>query len=124
MDIYKTKYKTLKDYFNKAAETRIEYRKKKSYYWESITNYCNFFVDETSSVLEIGCGTGELLGKIKGAQKTGIDFSEKMIDDAQTQFPDIQFICMPAEEISLDKKYDVIILSNLVGSALARPGNA
>ncbi len=118
MNIYNTKYNALRDYFDKASETRIKYRKKKSYYWDSITNYCNFFVDETASVLEIGCGTGELLAKIKGAEKTGIDFSEKMVEEAQIQFPDIQFICMPAEEITINKKYDVIILSNLVGYLL------
>jgi ubiquinone/menaquinone biosynthesis C-methylase UbiE len=115
MDIYKEKKQQLKDYFNKVAETRIKYRKSKSYYWDSITNYVNFFVHDESSVLEVGCGTGELLAKIKGKEKTGIDFSEKMIDEAQKQFPDIEFVCIPAEDIHLDKKYDVIILSNLIG---------
>lgn len=115
MDIYKNKKQQLKDYFNKAAETRIKYRKRRSYYWDSITDYCDFFVDETKSVLEIGCGTGELLGKIRGTDKTGIDFSEKMIEEAKKQFPGIRFICMPAEEITLKEKFDVIILSNLVG---------
>ncbi len=115
MDIYQGKKQALKDYFNKTAATRIKYRKSKSYYWDSITKYCNFFVDDVASVLEVGCGTGELLAKIKGAEKTGIDFSEKMIEGAKKQFPEIEFICTPAEEINLDKKFDVIILSNLVG---------
>jgi len=115
MDIYKEKKQKLKDYFNRIAETRIKYRKSKSYYWDSITDYINFFVDDSSSVIEIGCGTGELLGKISGKEKTGIDFSEKMIEEAKKQFPQIDFICSPAEDIQMDKKFDVIILSNLIG---------
>ncbi|MCF6331689.1 MAG: bifunctional class I SAM-dependent methyltransferase/glycosyltransferase family 2 protein [Draconibacterium sp.] len=115
MDIYKEKKQSIKDYFNQAANSRIKYRKRKRYYWDSITNYCNFFIHNESSVLEIGCGTGELLGKIKGKEKTGIDVSEKMIEEAKKQFPSINFVCSPAENIQLEQKYDVIILSNLIG---------
>lgn len=115
MDIYKEKKQRIKEYFNKVAGSRKKYRKSKSYYWDSITNYINFFVHESSSVIEIGCGTGELLGKLKGKEKTGIDFSEKMIEEAKNQFPSINFICTDAENIQIDKKYDIIILSNLIG---------
>lgn len=115
MDIYKEKKEILKRYFNQTAGSRIKYRKRKKYYWNSITNYCNFFVENNSSVLEIGCGTGELLDQINGKEKTGIDFSENMIQEAKQQFPSINFICAPAEDIPIDKKFDVIILSNLIG---------
>ncbi len=115
MDIYKDKKKNLKDYFNKVAINRIKYRRSKSYYWDSITDYVNFFVHPESSVLEIGCGTGELLAKINGREKSGIDFSENMIAEAQMQFPDIEFVCSAAEDIRLDRKFDVVILSNLIG---------
>jgi 2-polyprenyl-3-methyl-5-hydroxy-6-metoxy-1,4-benzoquinol methylase len=114
-DIYKDKRTKLREYFNKSAPGRVRYRHTKRYYWDSITNYINFFVHPESSVLEIGCGTGELLGKISGRKKTGIDFSEQMIVEAQKQFPQIEFVCSPAEDIQLDEKYDVVILSNLIG---------
>jgi SAM-dependent methyltransferase len=105
----------MKDYFNKIAIDRIKYRKRRSYYWESITRYINYFLTDDKSVLEIGCGTGELIGKIKGKEKVGIDFSELMIKNARTQFPDVEFICMEAEDLNFDKKFDVIILSNVIG---------
>ncbi|NQU52116.1 MAG: glycosyltransferase [Bacteroidetes bacterium] len=118
MEIYEAKRTKLKEYFNTTASTRIKYRKRKGYYWNSITEYCNFFIDDNSSVLEVGCGTGELIADINGKNKTGIDFSDKMIGEAKRQFPDLDFVCMTAEDISIDKKYDVIILSNLVGYLL------
>jgi len=114
MEIYKNKKQELKDYFDNAASSRIRYRKRRRYYWDSITDYCNYFVEEQASVLEIGCGAGELLEKINGREKTGIDFSEKMIDEARKQFPSISFYCCAAEKIQLDRKFDVIILSNLI----------
>lgn len=115
MDIYKAKRQQLKDYFNRVAHTRIRYRRSKRYYWDSITSYVNFFVHNESSVLEIGCGTGELIGKINGKRKTGIDFSGNMIEEARKQFPEIEFVCCQAEDIQLNEKYDVVILSNVVG---------
>jgi SAM-dependent methyltransferase len=104
-----------KAYFNQAAATRIHYRKRRSYYWDSITDYCNFFIDDQSSILEIGCGTGELLNRFPSQDKTGIDFSERMIEEARKQFPSIRFICSPAENIQTDRKFDVVVLSNIIG---------
>lgn len=118
MNIYKAKHQQLVIFFDNVANSRIKYRKSKHYYWDSITDYCNFFIQSDSTVLEIGCGTGELIAQINGYDKTGIDFSKMMIDEAKKQFPDIEFVCMSAEEIKLEKKYDVIILSNLVGYLL------
>lgn len=115
MDIYEEKKQRLREYFNNTAPTRIKYRRTKSYYWDSITDYINFFIHNESSVLEIGCGTGELLGNINGRKKTGIDFSEKMVSEARKQFPEIEFICYPAEDIQIEEKYDIVILSNLIG---------
>jgi len=44
-------------------------------------------------VLDAGCGTGYLSKKLRdqGARVTGIDFSERMIEIARTQNPDMDF---------------------------------
>lgn len=104
-----------KHYFESVADDRIRYRKSKSYYWNYITRYCNYFIHSTDSVLEIGCGTGELITSLKGSRKLGIDFSDKMISNARKQFPDADFMVMDAQELSLNDKFDVVIMSNLVG---------
>lgn len=106
---------SIKDYFNNIAIDRIRYRKSKSYYWNSITKYFNYFCHDESSVIEIGCGTGELIHQIKGSRKVGIDFSEKMIEEAKKQYPNEDFRLMSAEDISINQQFDVIILSNLIG---------
>jgi SAM-dependent methyltransferase len=106
----------LKAYYNEAASKRIPYRKRRSYYWNYITRYCEYFVHEDDAVLEIGCGTGELLARLGGRKKVGIDFSEKMVEKARHQYPDGDFRVMDALALSLDETFDVIILSNLIGS--------
>lgn len=105
-----------KQYFDSVADDRIRYRKSKAYYWNYITRYCNYFIHEEDSVLEIGCGTGELITSLKGKRKLGVDFSEKMIYNARLQFPEQEFMVMDAQEIVLKEKFDVVIMSNLIGS--------
>lgn len=102
-------------YFESRATNWVKYRKRRAYYWDSITRYCNYFIHEDSSVLEVGCGSGELLAAINGKEKTGIDFCKPILDQGKAQFPDIRFELMEADNITLDQQYDVIILSNLIG---------
>ncbi len=104
------------DYFNSQATKRKE-RKLSAYYWNEITNYCNYFSHEDSSVLEVGCGNGDLLAKIAGSKKTGIDFSEAYITWAKSKHTNsnCEFICMDANNIQLNQTYDLIIISNLIG---------
>lgn len=102
-------------YFDQLAPSRIRQRKAKRYYWNDITRYCDYFIHEEISVLEIGCGTGELLHEIKAKRKAGIDFSPAMIAEARKQFPELELHVMRAEDISFTEKFDLIILSNLIG---------
>lgn len=104
-----------KNYFEDIAKSRVVDRKRHSYYWNDITKYINYFSHPDCSVLEIGCGTGELLGGIKGSHKTGIDFSPTMIEIAKKNYPDVNFHLMAAEELKLEGKFDLVILSNLIG---------
>lgn len=104
-----------REYFQTIAPNRIRSRKANAYYWNDITRYCDYFIHEDNSVLDIGCGTGELLAQVKGKDKTGIDFSEAMIAEAKKQYPELDLRVMSAENIELNRTYDVVIISNLVG---------
>ncbi|WP_430931949.1 glycosyltransferase [Saccharicrinis sp. 156] len=105
----------IKEYWDNFSEKWIKYRRRRSYYWNSISKYCSYFIHPDCSILEVGCGQGDLLDSINGKEKTGIDFSPKMIEIARRRFPHIHFHEMAAEDIKLHKKYDVIILSNIIG---------
>ncbi|MGZ3885200.1 MAG: glycosyltransferase, partial [Bacteroidia bacterium] len=109
-------HKDLRSYFNTLAAKRKK-RRISAYYWNEISNYCNYFSHEDSSVLEIGCGNGDLLASIKGSRKTGIDFSEEFIAWAKEKQAGkgIDFQLMDANNITLTETYDLIIISNLIG---------
>ncbi len=109
------RYIETREYFNQAATNWEQYRKKRAYYWNSVTANIGYFIQDGNSILEIGCGNGDLLGNIRGSRKVGIDYSEKLIALAREKFSEIEFHVMEAEKIALHEKFDVIILSNVIG---------
>jgi SAM-dependent methyltransferase len=102
-------------YFESLASQRSSYRRRFQYYYDDIARYCGYFIHSEASVLEVGCGTGELLQQVPGRRKVGIDFSSKMVEEARRQFPSIEFHVMDAEQVDLQGSFDVILVSNLVG---------
>jgi ubiquinone/menaquinone biosynthesis C-methylase UbiE len=106
---------TIRQHFENIASNYLQYRKRFSYYGNDIINYLNFFISDSDSILEVGCGCGETIANLKGKDKTGIDFSAKMIEIAKANYNDVSFFEMDAENITLDKKYDVIIFNNIIG---------
>lgn len=66
------------------------------------------------AVLEIGCGRGDLLAAVTPSHGTGVDFSADMLALARKNYPALIFIQADAHNLELDRKFDVIILSDLV----------
>jgi SAM-dependent methyltransferase len=91
-------------------------KNKRKYYNSSLEKYFSFFIPAGSSVLEIGCGTGELLHAVKPSYGVGIDFSEEMIKIAGESFPEHTFLVDDVEELQCSEKFDYIILSDLAMS--------
>ena len=112
MSGYVSKQQVFKEYFDSIAGKK---KTVKSYYWKSISEHCDYFIHEDDKVLEIGSGTGDLLGYAKAKYKVGLDFSEKMLEVSRANHPEIDFRYGTAENLDLDEKFDVVVLSNIVG---------
>jgi SAM-dependent methyltransferase len=65
-------------------------------------------------VLEVGCGTGDLLAALEPARGVGIDFSPAMVELGSARHPELTFLCQEASSLELDEVFDVVILSDLV----------
>jgi len=84
------------------------------FYHDLLERYYQFLVPPGLTVLELGCGQGDLLSALKPLQGVGIDFSANMIAQAKAKHPHLDFICADAHHIELTSKFDIIILSDLV----------
>lgn len=67
------------------------------------------------TVLDVGCGTGDLLAALRPARGVGVDFSAAMTTSAAKRHPGLQFICADAHELVMNETFDYIILSDLGG---------
>jgi len=86
------------------------YRKILSYYYR-------FFIPSTASILEVGCGDGTLLALLPNQNVTGVDVSDRQIERAKKQIPYGEFHAQSAETLSLNRKFDYIILSDTINQA-------
>ena len=84
------------------------------YYQRRLIQIYQFLVAPGQRVLEIGCGTGNLLAALNPTLGVGIDFSNEMVKRGAQRHPQIHFIQCDAHQLSLIQKFDVIILSDLV----------
>ncbi len=105
----------IKEYFDSIAENRDKWKNKGKYYHKDIEKLAKFLIPENASVLEIGCATGDILAYLNPKNNLGIDLSEKMVNVAKRKYPHLNFEVMDTENLSLNGKYDYIIMSDVVG---------
>jgi ubiquinone/menaquinone biosynthesis C-methylase UbiE len=67
-----------------------------------------------ASVIEIGCGNGDLLAAMQPEHGVGVDFSSSMLDVARRRYPDLCFILSDAHEMEIHEKFDYVVMSDLV----------
>ena len=82
------------------------------HYRAQLAHYYNLLIPANASVLEIGCGSGELLARLNAARKTGVDLSATQIAAARERLPDAEFHVQAGEALQLTGTYDVIIISD------------
>ena len=110
---------TIRSHFDSQADARDRWIARNRGYYEEDRNYTRFLIPEGARVLELGCGTGELLGRLKPRYGVGIDFSESMVETARRRHPDFTFLVGDCEDddfvSSLEGTFDYIVLSDTIG---------
>ncbi|MDI6792157.1 MAG: glycosyltransferase [bacterium] len=102
-------------YFNSIAKDRDWWKQRNSYYYSELERFLRFIIPPETSLLEIGCGTGDFIGYLQPARGVGVDISPEMVTRAQKKYPEYTFLVDDAEELHLNEKFDYVILSDLVG---------
>lgn len=104
------------DYFENIAPTRDKWKKRNRFYQKTIEQQFAFIIPEGSTVLELGCATGDLLNAVKPGKGIGVDFSGTVIEIAKKKYPHLEFHQADAIEYSPDIRIDYIIVSDLISS--------
>ena len=103
------------EHYDKLARQRDRWRSKNRYFYRELENFYGFQIPEGSEVLEVGCGTGDLLAAVKPSRGVGVDISPEMVKVASEKYPDLDFREMDVSSEPFDETFDYIILSSLLG---------
>ncbi|MCK9602799.1 MAG: glycosyltransferase [Candidatus Omnitrophica bacterium] len=111
-------YDKIRDYFDSVADERPKWRKRAGYFHKELRRYVKFLIPENSSVLEIGCETGDLLAQLSPKRGVGIDSSRTFIETAAKNFPHLEFKLGDLdniEKLEINEKFDYIIVGSVIG---------
>jgi len=103
------------DSIEQSAEYKEKFINRNRYYHQDLKNFFKYNIPEGSSVLEIGCGPGQLLNSLNPRRGVGIDIADDIIKTAQKKYPALEFRVMDAQKIKLNEKFDFIIISDTLG---------
>ncbi len=103
-------------YYESIAPVSDRLRKKNRFYYQTLERLFNRIIPEQSVVLELGCGTGDLLAAVRPSRGYGVDFAPSMVEIARRKYPQLHFICADAIEFDLPEQVDYIIISDLLST--------
>jgi ubiquinone/menaquinone biosynthesis C-methylase UbiE len=75
----------IQKHFDNLAINRNSWIDKNSYFYQDDEKYMKFLTVEGQRILDLGCGTGQLLNALKPSYGVGVDLSSNMIDIAYTR---------------------------------------
>jgi SAM-dependent methyltransferase len=103
-----------RNHWNEVARRRDHWTSMGAYYHRRLEEIFRHIISPGQRVLEVGCGTGELLAAVRPKEGVGVDLSPEMVSRARERFPDLTFVEADAHDLPLDGTFDAIILSDLI----------
>ncbi len=104
-----------RQFFDENIEAAERFARRNRYYHEEIARLWRFYLTPGDRVLEIGCGTGDLLAALAPEGGTGVDFSHEALRRAARKYPRHHFVEADAHNVALNEKYDAVVMSDVVG---------
>ena len=106
--------KDRKDHWEGIAQRLSSFKTWGGAYHRRLEKIYQFLIPSGQRILEIGCGSGDLLASLKPSYGVGVDFSSGMLDIARRSHAELTFIEGDIHEVSLEGTFDYIILSDAI----------
>ncbi len=95
------------------------WRKFNAAYHEDDLKFMRFLIPPGKRVLELGCGTGDLLAALEPSYGVGIDFGAQTLARARQRHPGLTFILGDVEEPAtlkgIEGPFDYIVVADTIG---------
>ena len=103
----------VKEHFDEIA-SNYDYWKKNWYYYQNLKEILREFVPVDKTVLEIGCGTGDILASVEPKYGIGADLSPKMIEIAKSKYNGFTNLDFYVSDEIPKRKFDFILMIDVI----------
>lgn len=98
---------------DQAAAGRDSWIRSNRYYYDRLRRLLKYIVEPGKRVLEIRCQTGHLLNAVEPSEGIGVEISERMVEIARKNFPELRFARAEPEELDLNETFDYVLFSHV-----------
>jgi SAM-dependent methyltransferase len=109
---------TWREYFAHASRQDPRHPAARDYLARDLTETLIRMIPADASVLEVGCGTGNLLGALPHASRTGVDMLPEVVSEARLRHPGVTFQVAEAPALAALPRFDAVICDRLCHSVL------
>lgn len=103
---------TVEEHFDKIASKYESYKIKHKFYYDNLKKLIARYIPENKAVLEVGCGTGDLITHLKPKNGWGMDISKAMVLMARKRHKNIKNIVFSTKMPM--KKYDFVLMCDVI----------
>ena len=104
-----------KVHFDKVSCDYDYWKKRNYHYYDELKKALREIIPVgAGSVLDIGCGTGDLLAFLDPKMGVGIDVSTGMVDIARKKYPKFKFQVSPIEMFKTDMTFDFVLFIDVI----------
>lgn len=96
------------------AHSRTDRADSSSLYKGALQRLLATIVPEGSRVLQVGCGTGDVLARLGAREATGIEPSAALAAKAAKRHPDIEVRQGTIEDFQVNKTFDYVVLADVL----------
>lgn len=106
----------IRSHYDGLAPSRDSWYRRNHYYHDYIERSLRSLIPQGSTVLELGCGTGNLLAALQPSRGLGVDLSPEIVRVARRNHPNLTFEEGDAESFQIaGTTFDFVVASDLVG---------
>lgn len=101
-------------HFDIIAKDYDYFKKRNWFYYKNLKKLYKELIPAGKVVLEIGCGTGDLITELNCKKGVGLDISAQMVEIAKQKHPNLEFIATTVENYKTATEFDFIFLADVI----------